>query len=99
MRERRKEALRVRFDGGPTLAFHGSRITSDAGLLPYRELADALALTTMTDDLSEDHRTGTDRRHTLTAQLRQSIFSRVAGCQDTNDAERLRLCPPLVGFR
>lgn len=34
----KKEGLRVAFDRRVTLEFHGSQVTSDAGLLAYREL-------------------------------------------------------------
>ena len=70
MGERRREALRLGSDGGPKLAFHGSRITSDAGLLTYRGLDDALGLTVVGNALLEDQRAGKNRRHTMTAQLR-----------------------------
>ena len=64
-------------------------ITSDAGLLPYRELDDALDLTdTAGDELADDH-TGKNGRHRLTGLLRQSVFGRLAGYEDVNDAERL----------
>src|SRR3712207_2523273 len=81
--------LRVAFDRRLKLEFHGSRITSDAGLLAYRDLDDALGLTDMAGGtLSECHR-GRKTRHLLTGLLRRSVFGRLAGYEDVNDAERL----------
>lgn len=44
MGDRRKPALRVQFDGKLRLEFHGAKITSDAGLLAFGELHEALRL-------------------------------------------------------
>ena len=52
MGEGKMDALRVEFDGQIRLEFHGANITSDAGLLAYRELDEALGLTTDVDALS-----------------------------------------------
>ena len=64
-------------------------ITSDGGLLAYRELYDVFALTTTGGERLAEARTGTNRQHLLVGLLRQSVFGRLAGYEDVNDAERL----------
>jgi hypothetical protein len=84
-----RSTLRLDFDRRLMLQFRGSTITSDAGLLAYRELDDALHLTDTAADKLADARTGKNGRHRLAGLLRQSVFGRLAGYEDVNDAERL----------
>jgi hypothetical protein len=84
-----KGALRLDFDRRLLLQFRGSSITSDAGLLAYRELDDTLHLTDTGAETLADARTGKNGRHRLAGLLRQSAFGRLAGYEDVNDAERL----------
>ncbi len=70
MGESKEEVLRVDFDRRVKLEFHGSNVTSEAGLLPYRELDDVVELTEMAGDVLADGRTGKNGRHGMIGQLR-----------------------------
>ncbi len=89
----RKHPLRVGFDRRLKLEFLGSKITSDAGLVAYRELDGVLGLTDLGGAALSDLRRGKNTRHLLTGLLRQSVFGRLAGYEDVNDAERLSRDP------
>jgi len=93
--ESKGEALRLDFDRRLTLQFRGSVVTSDAGLLAYRELDDALGFSETAGDRLADARTGKNGRHALVGMLRQAVFGRLAGYEDVNDAERLRHDPAM----
>jgi len=95
MGESKDGVLRLDFDRRLKLEFHGSKVTSDAGLLAYRELDDALGLTDMVGDELVDPRTGKNGQHALTGLFRQSVFGRLGGYEDVNDADRLGRDPAM----
>ncbi len=76
-----KPHLRVDFDRRLKLEFHGSTITSDAGLLAYRELDEVFGLTDLGGTVLSDSRRGKNTRHLLTGLLRQSLYGRLAGVE------------------
>jgi Transposase DDE domain group 1 len=90
-----KEPLRLTFDRRLKLEFHGARLTSDAGLLAYRELDDALGLTATAVSVLAEGRRGKNIRHRLLGLLRQAVYGRLAGYEDVNDAERLARDPAM----
>ncbi len=93
--ESNRGPLRAVFDRRLKLEFHGSRVTSDAGLLAYRELDEVLGLTSLGSGLIADSRTGKNGRHGLVGLLRQSVYGRLAGYEDVNDADRLGRDPAM----
>ena len=72
MGERSKDALRLDFDRKLKVEFHGTKVTSDAGLLAYREIDDAFGLTDMATYELTDNRTGRNTQHSITALLPRS---------------------------
>ena len=73
--------LRPLFDRRLKLEFHGSRVTSDAGLLAYRELDDALGLTALAGGVLVDSRTGRNcQRRSKTSPLNVMRYAVLGGC-------------------
>jgi hypothetical protein len=93
MGEAEQDVLRVGFDRTIQLESHGARVSSDAGLFPYRDLDDAAQLTESGAGAMFDDRTGSNIQHSLTALIRQSVYGRLAGYEDVNDADRLSVDP------
>ena len=85
----------LRFDRRVRLEFRGATITSDAGLLACCELDDALGLTETANECLQESRGGRNVQHRLVGLLRQSVYGRLAGYEDTNDAERLAQNPTM----
>src|SRR3982074_413730 len=66
-------ALRLDFDRRVMLQFRGSVVTSDAGLLAYRELDDVLGLSTLASDVLADPRTGRNERNRKIAEFETAV--------------------------
>ena len=75
MGESKKNTLRVNFDRKLKLEFHGVKVTSDVGLLAYRDIDDVFGLTDMATYELTDNRTGRNTPHSITAQRLQGSYS------------------------
>ena len=93
MKYAKGERLNIHFNSKIRLEFHSARLTSDGGLLAYRELDEALGLFESVPTFMNDKRAGRNIQHDMTNLLRQSVYSRLAGYEDVNDAHRLSVDP------
>ena len=84
---------RLGFDRRVRLEFRGTQLSSDGGLLVMRELDDVLGLSGLALGALNDNRRGKNTVHRLDGLFRQSVYGRLAGYEDVNDADRLALDP------
>ena len=92
MGESQNQPFQLSFNSSLKVDFQGSRVTSDGGLILVRELDERLGFSELIEQHLTDPR-GTNTRLPLADLLRQSVYSRLAGYEDINDAERLSQDP------
>ena len=93
MGERQNQPFQLTFNASLKVDFQGSRVTSDGGLILVRELDERLGLGDLITQHLTDSRRGKNTQLPLADLLRQSVYSRIAGYEDVNDAERLSQDP------
>ena len=84
---------RVDFDRRVRLEFRSAQLSSDGGLPVMRELDDAPGLSNRASAAMCDNRRGKNTVHRLDGLFRQSVYGRLAGYEDVNDADRPALDP------
>ena len=89
MGERQNQPFQLSFNGSLKVDFQGSRVTSDGGLILVRELDERLGFGDLMARHLTDSRRGKNMQLPLADLLRQSVYSRLAGYEDMNDAEQL----------
>src|ERR1700686_5063717 len=100
MGEKKNQPFQLSFNSSLKVDFQGSRVTSDGGLVLVRELDERLGFGELIERHLADSR-GKNTQLPLADLLRQSVYSRLAGYEDLNDAERLSQDPSfrLIGSR
>jgi hypothetical protein len=93
MGEKRNQPFQLSFNASLKIDFQGSRVTSDGGLILVRELDERLGFGELITQHLTDSRQGKNTQLPLADLLRQSVYSRIAGYEDVNDAERLSQDP------
>ena len=98
--ERQNRPFHLSFNSSLKVDFQGSAVTSDGGLVLVRELDERLGFGELIERHLADAR-GKNTQRPLADLLRQSVYSRLAGYEDVNDAERLSQDPAfrLIGSR
>ena len=101
MGETQDRPFQFSFNCSLKVDFQGARVTSEGGLIVVRELDERLGLSELMDRHLSDPRRGKNIQLPLADLLRQSIYSRLAGYEDVNDAARLSQDPTfrLIGSR
>lgn len=92
MGDKQNRPFQLSFNGLLKIDFQGSRITSDGGLILVRELEERLGVGELVERTLIDPR-GSNTQLPLADLFRQSVYSRLAGHEDVNDAERLSQDP------
>ena len=92
MGEQQNQPFQLSFNPSLKVDFQGSRVTSDGGLLLVRELDERLGLSELIAEHLTDSR-GKNTQLPMADLLRQAVYSRLAGYEDVNDADRLAQDP------
>ena len=93
MGEKQDQPFQLSFNPSLRVDFQGSRVTSDGGLILVRELDERLGFGDLIAQHLTDSRHGRNTQLPLADLLRQSVYSRLAGYEDVNDAERVSADP------
>jgi hypothetical protein len=93
MGERQNGPFQLSFNSSLKVDFQGSRVTSDGGLVLVRELDERLGFGDLVAQHLTDSRRGKNTQLPLADLLRQSVYSRIAGYEDVNDAQRVSQDP------
>jgi len=88
MGDAQNQPLQLSFNPRLRIEFQGSWVTSDGGLILVRELDERLGVSDLIAQHITDPR-GKNTQFPLTDLVRQSVYRRLAGYEDVNDAERL----------
>ncbi len=93
MGEIQNQPFQLSFNASLKIDFQGSRVTSNGGLILVRELDERLGFGELIEQHLTDSRRGKNTQFPFADLLRQSVYSRLAGYEDLNDAERLSQDP------
>jgi hypothetical protein len=93
MGEKQNQPFQLSFNASLKVDLQGSRVTSDGGLILVRELDERLGFGELITQHLSDSRRGKNTQLPLADLFRQSVYSRLAGYEDVNDAERLSQDP------